>query len=92
MMDLRRYANIQDCNVIWKLSGYNIPGPSLSLVCQCPFLLYVSKQAEVQEGRAKVAEKLNKWKLEDIHRLMDMLDLARGSGSKVKPNPPVTPF
>ncbi|BDA50815.1 probable protein DEK [Coccomyxa sp. Obi] len=35
-----------------------------------------------EDGRAKVAEKLNKWKLEDIHRLMDMLDLARGSGSK----------
>ncbi|CAL8462721.1 g2254 [Coccomyxa elongata] len=35
-----------------------------------------------EEGHAKVAEKLNKWKLEDIHRLMDMLDLARGGGSK----------
>lgn len=51
----------------------------------------VNKQAQVQEERAKVAEKLNKWKLEDIHRLMDMLDLARGSGTKVGPNPPVAP-
>ncbi len=36
-----------------------------------------------QEGRAKLAEKLGRWKLEDIHRTMDFMDLARGSGSKV---------
>lgn len=36
-----------------------------------------------QEGRAKLAEKLGKWKLEDVHRVMDLMDLARGSGSKV---------
>jgi hypothetical protein len=37
----------------------------------------------LQDERAKLAEKLNKWKLEDIYRTMDLLDMPRGSGSKV---------
>ena len=28
-------------------------------------------------------ERLNKWKLPDLHRLMDLVDLPRGSGDKV---------
>ena len=35
------------------------------------------------QDREKYMEKLNKWKLEDIHKFMDLLDMPRGSGDKV---------
>lgn len=39
--------------------------------------------AASQEERAKVADKLSKWKLEEVNRTLDLLDIPRGSGSKV---------
>ncbi len=35
------------------------------------------------QDREKYMEKLNKWKLEDLHKFMDLLDMPRGSGDKV---------
>lgn len=35
-------------------------------------------------------ERLAKWKLPDLHRLMDLVDLPRGSGDKVKSHPSLT--
>jgi hypothetical protein len=37
----------------------------------------------VLQDREKYMEKLNRWKLEDIHKFMDLLDVPRGSGDKV---------
>lgn len=34
------------------------------------------------QERGKHSEKLEKWKLDDIHKFMDLLDMPRGSGDK----------
>lgn len=34
------------------------------------------------QERGKYSEKLEKWKLDDINRFMDLLDVPRGSGDK----------
>ena len=34
------------------------------------------------QEREKYSEKLDKWKLDDIHKFMDLLDMPRGSGDK----------
>lgn len=36
-----------------------------------------------QEELAKIEERLGKWTLPEVHRLMDLVDLPRGSGEKV---------
>ena len=41
----------------------------------------------MQEELAKVEERLGKWKLPDLHRLMDLVDLPRGSGDKASRPP-----
>ena len=34
------------------------------------------------QEREKYSEKLDKWKLDDVHKFMDLLDMPRGSGDK----------
>jgi len=36
------------------------------------------------QERGKYSEKLSKWALDDIHKFMDLLDIPRGSGNKVR--------
>ena len=39
----------------------------------------------LQQERSKYSERLGKWKLDDINKFMDLLDVPRGSGDKADP-------
>ncbi len=40
--------------------------------------------AREQDELGRIEERLGKWKLPDVHRAMDLVDLPRGSGDKVR--------
>lgn len=39
----------------------------------------------LHQDRTKYSERLGKWKLDDINKFMDLLDVPRGSGDKADP-------
>ena len=62
-------ASIKSCQADW-------------LTCQASTLQQPLEKRCLQQDRSKYSERLGKWKLDDINKFMDLLDVPRGSGDK----------
>ena len=62
-------ASVKSCQAHW-------------LICEACTLQPPLEEWCLQQDRSKYSERLGKWKLDDINKFMDLLDVPRGSGDK----------
>ena len=62
-------ASIKSCQAHW-------------LTCEACTLQQPLEEWCLQQDRSRYSERLGKWKLDDINKFMDLLDVPRGSGDK----------